>query len=109
MKAELVSQLKHLEQKLEGLDQERAGDSTIAMVDEMSTEPSYTHQITPPQHPSADERATLVHEDTNATTDIKANRESQLGQLLVEKGTSHYVSHQALVSIENGVLLSSPS
>ncbi|KAK2756799.1 hypothetical protein FQN54_005245 [Arachnomyces sp. PD_36] len=88
LKAELVSQLKSLEDKVRTLDKKRAEASP----DERGTI----------QTLASDALETSTGDNTSHTADIEVNRESQFGQLMTEGDTQRYVSHQALVTIENG-------
>lgn len=104
LKAELVSQMKDLEQKLHDLGQERAGDSGISMSNERDPNLCDTSGPATRDLPISELETPSLN---TSSKDIKANRESNLGQLLVERDTYRYVSHQGLVSIENGVFLPS--
>lgn len=99
--------MKELEQKLDDLGKEHAGNSGASTSHERNVNSFDTHE--PAQDFPTGVLDPAILDDPNCPRDIKANREGQLGQLLVERGTRRYVSHQGLISIENGVFLSSVS
>lgn len=96
--------MKDLEQKLHDLGKERAGDSIFSINNERDPNLDDTFESAVRDLSPNELESPILN---NSSKDIKANRETKLGQLLVDRGNSRYVSHQALVSIENGVFLPS--